>query len=587
MWRMSSPAHQCLQILCALCFVGSFQLSVAHAQNFDAKLFDPVVSPHGVVGVHKSRVMRHLSLYGRLTTNYANDVFIGQRGGVVVTRPIAHRLSTELGIALGLFDWVDVALSMPIYLYQANENYTPGNPGVESNTSQGGPLLGDLRLLVKIRILENRQLSGIGLAAVLEASFPTGSRDLLAGDGGLTFTPRLIVDYHHPIGLAIALNIAYRVRGEQKWYGLTVDDELRLSLGADIPLGFSTLSLLGEVNAVIGLPQFSEGGGPLGQANLATELRTGLRWRHPSGVIISGGVGLAVTGGFGAPDFRVFLDIAFGRNAKTGAVSEPSQPTYATAWKPPPPKRTKPPKKQAVAIAPRRRPPPVRDAAPAPKPPLASLPASTFDRAVTQDPDPDGDGIPAPLDKCPNQPEDFDGFKDDDGCPDPDNDQDGIPDVDDKCPNQKEVVNGIKDDDGCPDKGSAKVLLTKGQIKITEKVFFNSGSDKLKKKSFGILEQVASFLKANWQIQRVLIEGHTDSRGDKEMNVDLSERRARRVLAFLVDKGVPAWKLRAKGYGPKFPIATNRTGRGRAKNRRVAFKVLRVFVPGQKKKGGK
>ncbi len=64
----------------------------------------------------------------------------------------------------------------------------------------------------------------------------------------------------------------------------------------------------------------------------------------------------------------------------------------------------------------------------------------------------DGDGIPDNLDKCPNEPEDKDGYEDDDGCPDPDNDHDGIPDVRDKCPNDPENLNGYEDDDGCPDK---------------------------------------------------------------------------------------------------------------------------------------
>ena len=65
--------------------------------------------------------------------------------------------------------------------------------------------------------------------------------------------------------------------------------------------------------------------------------------------------------------------------------------------------------------------------------------------------DSDGDGIPNQNDKCPNEPEDRDGFQDADGCPDLDNDGDGIPDVDDKCPNDKEDFDGFQDDDGCPD----------------------------------------------------------------------------------------------------------------------------------------
>ena len=67
------------------------------------------------------------------------------------------------------------------------------------------------------------------------------------------------------------------------------------------------------------------------------------------------------------------------------------------------------------------------------------------------DPDNDQDGIPDKLDKCPNEPEDKDGFQDDDGCPEVDNDGDGIPDAQDKCPNDPEDKDGFQDDDGCPD----------------------------------------------------------------------------------------------------------------------------------------
>ncbi|MBU1069273.1 OmpA family protein [Myxococcota bacterium] len=65
--------------------------------------------------------------------------------------------------------------------------------------------------------------------------------------------------------------------------------------------------------------------------------------------------------------------------------------------------------------------------------------------------DRDGDGIPDDIDKCPDDPEDFDSFQDEDGCPDLDNDQDRILDVNDKCPNDPETYNNFEDEDGCPD----------------------------------------------------------------------------------------------------------------------------------------
>jgi outer membrane protein OmpA-like peptidoglycan-associated protein len=68
----------------------------------------------------------------------------------------------------------------------------------------------------------------------------------------------------------------------------------------------------------------------------------------------------------------------------------------------------------------------------------------------------DADSIQDTLDKCPNIPEDMDGFEDKDGCPDPDNDKDGIPDTVDQCPNVPEDFDGFEDADGCPDADNDK-----------------------------------------------------------------------------------------------------------------------------------
>ncbi len=65
--------------------------------------------------------------------------------------------------------------------------------------------------------------------------------------------------------------------------------------------------------------------------------------------------------------------------------------------------------------------------------------------------DKDKDGIKDKDDRCPKQPEDFDGFEDGDGCPEVDNDKDGVADTTDKCPNDPEDTDGFEDEDGCPE----------------------------------------------------------------------------------------------------------------------------------------
>jgi hypothetical protein len=67
------------------------------------------------------------------------------------------------------------------------------------------------------------------------------------------------------------------------------------------------------------------------------------------------------------------------------------------------------------------------------------------------DEDNDGDGVLDDVDQCPDEQEDPDGYLDEDGCPDTDNDKDGIPDGYDSCPNEPEDKDGDRDDDGCPD----------------------------------------------------------------------------------------------------------------------------------------
>jgi OOP family OmpA-OmpF porin len=65
--------------------------------------------------------------------------------------------------------------------------------------------------------------------------------------------------------------------------------------------------------------------------------------------------------------------------------------------------------------------------------------------------DTDGDGVVDADDRCREQPEDRDGYEDEDGCPDPDNDSDGVPDTADRCPGEPEDADGFQDEDGCPD----------------------------------------------------------------------------------------------------------------------------------------
>jgi outer membrane protein OmpA-like peptidoglycan-associated protein len=181
--------------------------------------------------------------------------------------------------------------------------------------------------------------------------------------------------------------------------------------------------------------------------------------------------------------------------------------------------------------------------------------------------DSDNDGIPDDKDKCPLKAEDFDGFQDEDGCPDLDNDLDGIPDSVDKCPNEPETYNGYQDEDGCPDERPIEEKF------ILRGVNFESGSAALTPDSYGILDQVVKSLKAYPEV-RVEIAGYTDDVGKDEYNLGLSQRRAEAVKLYLVNSGLSADRIVARGYGETNPISTNTTPAGRAENRRIEFRRL-------------
>ena len=210
--------------------------------------------------------------------------------------------------------------------------------------------------------------------------------------------------------------------------------------------------------------------------------------------------------------------------------------------------------------------------------------------------DTDGDGVPDTIDRCPLDPEDRDGFQDEDGCPDPDNDGDGVVDAMDACPNNPGPLenrgcpildrdgDGIPDDqdrcpdepgpapDGCPKKYSM-VQVKEDRIDILQQVHFTSAKFKVLPDSFKLLDQVAQVLK-DYPKMRVRIEGHTDNVGSGARNQTLSQKRAEAVRLYLVSRGIVADRLSAVGFGVTRPVASNRTPRGRALNRRTEFHIL-------------
>jgi len=138
-----------------------------------------------------------------------------------------------------------------------------------------------------------------------------------------------------------------------------------------------------------------------------------------------------------------------------------------------------------------------------------------------------------------------------------DGDADGVIDSKDKCP--KSVKNASVDSSGC------EVIILRG-------VNFETNSAKITSASTPILDAAAATLKQRGDI-KVEVAGHTDSQGAAAYNQTLSASRANAVRKYLVNKGVNAGNLSAKGYGSSVAIADNKTSFGRAANRRVELRV--------------
>lgn len=153
-----------------------------------------------------------------------------------------------------------------------------------------------------------------------------------------------------------------------------------------------------------------------------------------------------------------------------------------------------------------------------------------------------------------------------------DNDGDGVLDARDRCPNEAETRNGIQDEDGCPE-DTAAIEVVGNQIRIRNgfAINFDLGSDSVSATSRPVIDAIVTLLRNpayNW-IRRIRLDGHTDDVGEESTNLDLSQRRVRRVGAMLVANGITADRLTFGAYGESRPIDTSGTDAARALNRRV------------------
>jgi OOP family OmpA-OmpF porin len=174
-------------------------------------------------------------------------------------------------------------------------------------------------------------------------------------------------------------------------------------------------------------------------------------------------------------------------------------------------------------------------------------------------PDSDNDGVNDGIDKCPL----VAGDPTHSGCPD--TDKDGIYDDIDKCI----TIPGTAINNGCPEiKKETKQLFQKA----LQGIQFETGKAAIKPTSFPILNSIVTVMKEN-PSYKLNIGGHTDDVGEDAMNMTLSKDRAASVANYLISHGVDPLRVTSEGFGETMPVDTNKSVKGRTRNRRVELSV--------------
>ena len=593
--------------------------------NHDLSIFRPAIDSRGYLTINASQVLGHLDVsFGLGALDWGHNLLVLDNNGsgttsYTVSNVITATLIAAFGVKAGPLE-LEFGASAPLRIMNGDRNPDnlgdPSNPNDDQAFKIDGQGIGSVGLHLKTRFLKTSLPPHIGVGLIASVFLPsTTPQNSFLGEN--TVVPQLIGIVDKEFGsqhrLRIALNGGIRIRNTQTFTNDGKNESPappvtgeKVTVGSEIPYGLGVAYALSPQKFDVVLEAF--GTIPLGAKENYQPLEAiaGVKLYLARNSFLSIGAGRGLLSGKGAnPDVRAFIGIVFepnigdrdGDGIKDDVDKCPDQPEDFDGFQDE--DGCPDPDNDHDGIL------DVDDKCPnipedldgfededgcpegdqndrdhdgildnVDKCPDEPEDFDGFqDEDGCPDPDNDGDGILDVDDLCPNDPEDKDGFEDEDGCPDPDNDKDRILDKDDKCPNEPETYNGFEDEDGCPDRG--RVVVTDTAIEILDMVYFEYDKAIIKPQSYPILDAVAATLKGNPSIALIEVQGHTDERGDDAYNLDLSDRRAKAVEKYLADKGVDPKRLSAQGYGETQPLDRRSNDAAWAKNRRVAFLILK------------
>lgn len=559
-------------------------IALAHAQDvtggdvpdLNAQTFRPSIDGDRLLWLDDAGKRMDQEFVGRFLFQYLDDPLVYETEDGQVTKVVASVFQADLlgGYQVGPARF---GLDVPVYLF-ATSDVVAG---------QGG--LGDLALDTKLSApLEDAPLD---LAASFRATFPTATVSTALGNPRVGWEITAIAS--RAVGpVLLAANLGTRGAPEASLENLEGTTDLNDYFVARLGAGYA----FGEVTTGTGLGDYGAGLEMSWQVPYSAPMATAEGWPleflasgygyAAQDVVVRGGVGSGLSPGVGSPDARLLLGVGY----------EP-RPVKA------------PEDTDGDGL--------VDDVDQCPTDP--EDPDSFQDENGCPDPDNDADGIVDPSDQCMNEPEDRDGWKDEEGCPDPTTlvkvavvDKEtqqplGIAKVAIACGEQRQggvapleaefaagrctvgaaagsyarldlefdVVNGPPMEVKLelePQK-AAMVTVSRDRIELKDSIRFQTGKAVIQPASFPMLDQAVQILADYPEIKKLRIEGHTDERGSDATNLELSKKRAKAVLDYLVGKGIDPARLTSEGFGESRPIDPGHDEAAWSKNRRTDFFV--------------
>ena len=507
--------------------------------------FKPASGNDGIIATEGARPWEAATPFDlKFWLDYAQRP-VARSGGI--GELVENRTGAWFTADLHVLEPLTLAIALPFTL---NERGTLSlQPGANQPVVQSSGL-GDVRITPRLGLLR-QETSGIDMAVQASLELPSSDRHLLTTWGEPVAEGLISIGHRYGeagSSLYFLANLFAFTAPNRTVDGQNVGAGFggRFGLAVDALRGrYSPTRVFGEIEAK-SMPRLSLTEGPT-----PAEARGGLSWCFGPGFTFDVAVGGGLNDAPGAPSFRVVSALGFGANACSTEASAMQAKKAAAA-------------KLAAEKA-------AADKAAAGKVAVdnVAVQKAAADKAYADE----VAAEKAAAEKAQTDQAAADkAFADKaaaDAAAKKDTDGDGVPDIEDNCPNEP----GPASNHGCPLSNKQMVAVTAEGIQVLERVEFPTGKAIISRKSFKLLDQVAAVLTQHTEMTQIEVQGHSDATGNPEKNTVLSQARADAVVNYLVNKGVAAARLTAKGYGPTVPIADNATAAGREKNRRVEFKV--------------